>query len=286
MTVLLPTAYTATTNYGITETEFLQKVDALTQWLEAQPEASFVSSYADLLRSLNKAEHDDDPAYDALPADKLQIIDYLVGYQLVQEIEPNLEPIFNTDYSAVRLSVGTSNLTNAQVVALNNRVGEWIRDNLSGDIKVLHGSNNLLMTRLNQTITTELMQGFSLSLLLITLTLMIGLRSVRYGLLSIIPNLFPATIVFGLWGLFIGEIGPYVLMLFSISIGLVVDDSVHILSKYLTARRANQSPEGAVEYSLEKGGSAITITTISLAVGTFILIFSQTGYFQKRGRYY
>ncbi|MEM8766295.1 MAG: MMPL family transporter [Pseudomonadota bacterium] len=267
--------------YGITENEFLGQVDTFTQWLETQPEASFVTSYADLLRSMNLAENDDDPAFDRLPEDQLQIIDYLVGYQLIQEIEPSLEPIFNSDYSAIRLMVGTSNLTNGEIVAFNERIEDWIDTNIQGEVEVLHGDNSILMARLNQSITTELMQGFTLSLALITLTLIIGLRSWRYGLLSIIPNLFPATIVFGFWGLFLGEIGPYVLMLFSISIGLVVDDSVHILSKYLVAKRRGETPETAVQYALDKGGSAITITTLSLAVGTFILIFSGTFYFQN-----
>ena len=95
------------------------------------------------------------------------------------------------------------------------------------------------------------------------------------------PNLFPATIVFGMWGLFVGQLSPYVLMLFSISIGLVVDDSVHILSKYISAKRGGKSPAESVSYSLDKAGSAITITTLSLALGTFILVFSNTFYFQN-----
>ena len=98
--------------YGITEPAFIAQVERLSQWIEIQPDASFVTSYADYLRARNKAEHDDDPAWDKVPTDQLQIIDYLVGYQLVQEIEPSLEPIFNADYSAVRLIVGTSNLSN------------------------------------------------------------------------------------------------------------------------------------------------------------------------------
>ena len=95
------------------------------------------------------------------------------------------------------------------------------------------------------------------------------------------PNLFPATIVFGIWGLFVGELNPYILMLFSISIGLVVDDSVHILSKYIRARKDGLPPNEAVQYSIERAGSAITITTMSLAIGTCILLFSSTIYFQS-----
>ena len=62
---------------------------------------------------------------------------------------------------------------------------------------------------------------------------------------------------------------------------LVVDDSVHILSKYISAKREGKTPEAAVSYSLDKAGSAITITTLSLALGTFILVFSNTFYFQN-----
>ena len=233
------------------------------------------------LKALNKGEHDDDPAWEIIPTDKLQIIDYLVGYQLVQEIEPNLEPIFDTDYQSIRLIVGTSNLTNGELITLNERIEAWIESNLDPAYRVIHGDNSIRFARVQNAITLELAKGFTLSFILITLTLIVGLRSLRYGLLSIMPNLFPATIVFGFWGLFVGELSPYVLMLFSISIGIVVDDSVHILSKYITGLRDGKSPADAVTYSLDKAGSAITITTLSLAVGTFVLVFSNTFHFQN-----
>ena len=267
--------------YGITQPEFLQQVETLSIWLEAQPESSFVASYTDYLRSRNKSDNDDDEAYDILPEDQLQIIDYLVGYQLVQEIEPSLQPIFNADYSAVRLVIATSNLSNKELLDFNDRIDDWIAENVQKKYKVLHGDNSILYVRLDRLITMELMYGFMLSFFFITITMIIGLQSWRYGLLSIMPNLFPATIVFGVWAVFVGELSPYILMLFSISIGLVVDDSVHILSKYISGKKDGMSPESASVYSLDRAGSAITITTLSLALGTFILVFSSTPYFQS-----
>jgi predicted RND superfamily exporter protein len=267
--------------YGITTPAFLQQVEEFVSWLEDQPESSFVRSYTGYLKNRNKAEHDNDESWNTLPEDHLQIIDYLVGYQLIQEIEPNLEPIFNSDYSAIRLAIGTSNLSNQQLLHFNDKIDQWISANVKAKYKVLHGDNSILFARLDRSISVELLQGFTLSFILITVTLMIGLKSLRYGLLSIMPNVFPATIVFGFWGLYNGELSPYILMLFSISIGLVVDDSVHVLSKYISARRAGEVPEAAVKFSLDKAGPAITITTLSLAVGTFILVFSNTFYYQN-----
>ena len=267
--------------YGITEPEFLRKIEEFSIWLEEQPQTSFVTSYTGFLKNRNMAENDNDPAWEVLPEDNLQIIDYLVGYQLVQEIEPQLEPIFNSEYSAIRMVVGTSNLSNVQLLDFSEEIEDWITLNMDPAYDVMHGDNSILYARLNKMISLQLMEGFTLSFLLITATLLVGLKSVRYGLLSMMPNLFPATIVFGVWGLLVGELSPYILMLFSISIGLVVDDSVHVLSKYIVARREGESPEAAVQYSLDKAGSAITITTLSLAVGTFILVLSNTFYYQN-----
>lgn len=267
--------------YGITKPDFLREVDRFSIWLEEQEEATFVASYTDYLKSRNKSDEDDEDAEGELPMDQLTIIDYLVGYQLIAEIEPSLQPIFNNDYSAIRLVVGTSNLTNEEILGFASRIDSWATENVSDEFKITRGDNTILRARISSVLTTELMQGFAMSFVLITLTMMIGLRSVRYGLLSIMPNIFPATIVFGFWGLLVGELSPYVLMLFSISIGLVVDDSVHVLSKYMDARKTGSDIPRAIDYSLEKAGSAITVTTIVLALGTFVLIFSGTGLFQN-----
>ena len=267
--------------YGIADPAFMREVERFADWLEEQPDVSVVNSYVGMLKTLNEAENDNDPAWHILPDDNLQVIDYLVGYQLVQEIEPHLEPIFDPEYTTVRVVVGTSNLSNVQLLELNKSIEAWYADNINPDYQVLHGSNTILYARLNDTISRQLLEGFTVSFLLITLTMLVGLRSVRYGLISIAPNLLPPAVVFGVWGLFVGQLSPYILMLFSISIGLVVDDSVHVLSKYMAARKAGDKPEEAVRYSLDKAGSAITITTAALAMGTFILVFSNTYYYQN-----
>ena len=267
--------------YGIADPAFMLEVERFADWLEEQPDVSVVNSYVGMLKTLNEAENDNDEAWHILPEDNLQVIDYLVGYQLVQEIEPHLEPIFDPEYTTVRVVVGTSNLSNVQLLELNKRIEAWHTANINPDYRVLHGSNTILYARLNDTISRQLLEGFTVSFLLITLTMLVGLRSVRYGLISIAPNLLPPAVVFVVWGLFVGQLSPYILMLFSISIGLVVDDSVHVLSKYMAARKAGENPDEAVRYSLDKAGSAITITTAALAMGTFILVFSNTYYYQN-----
>ena len=199
----------------------------------------------------------------------------------MQEIEPHLSPIFDPEYTTVRITAGTSNLSNVQLLNLNRRIEAWYQENINPKYRVLHGNNSILYARLDDAISRQLLEGFMVSFLLITLTMLVGLRSLRYGLISIAPNLLPPAVVFGVWGLFVGQLSPYILMLFSVSIGLVVDDSVHVLSKYMAARKVGDAPDEAVRYSLDKAGSAITITTAALAMGTVILVFSNTHYYQN-----
>ena len=267
--------------YGITTAEFLSKVNELSSRLDADTRINWVTTYTDYLKLRNKADNDDDEAFEVIPEDRLTVIDYLVGYQLVAEIEPNLGRIFNKDYSAVYLYVATSGLTDDQIVQLANNIDETASEYETENFQVTNANNTILGARLNQIISTELFTGFSLSLVMITVTMILGLGSLRYGLLSIAPNVFPITIVFGLWGLLEGNLSPYVLMLLAVSIGLVVDDSVHVLSKYKLAREQGKPPGEAIDYSISLAGSAITITTLWMSVGIALMGFSSTTIFQN-----
>ena len=117
---------------------------------------------------------------------------------------------------------------------------------------LVHGSGVLLFARMDELVTIELLQGYSISLLLITICLTLGFKSLYFGLLSVIPNLLPATMVFGFWALLVGQLDPFVMMLFSISIGMVVDDTVHILSHYLENRRDGIAKAPAIGNSITR----------------------------------
>jgi len=134
---------------------------------------------------------------------------------------------------------------------------------------------------MDELVPIELLQGYSISLLLITISLMIGMRSFYFGMLSIIPTLLSATMVFGFWALLVGQLDPLAIMLFSISIGLVVNDTVHLLSYYLKKRRAEIDKTGAIDYAIKTAGPTLSMTTIVAALGTTILIEANTIYYQR-----
>nr|VFK16125.1 MAG: MMPL family protein [Candidatus Kentron sp. LFY] len=83
------------------------------------------------------------------------------------------------------------------------------------------------------------------ALVLISIILIIALRSLKFGLISLIPNLLPVAMAFGVWGILVGEVDLVLSGVAVITIGIVVDDTIHFLSKYLRAgRERDLAPPG------------------------------------------
>jgi predicted RND superfamily exporter protein len=270
----------ARTPDGVVEPEFLRRVDEFAQWLRAQDGVLQVASLVELVKGVNVVTNDNQPGFAVIPDDVAVIEDHLFNYQMVQVSSFTLDNFVNADFSLLRLFVGTGELSNQETLDLNEHIGAEFARRLP-EYGLLHGSSTLVFARMNEAVTLELLRSYALSLLLITVALIIGMRSLSYGLLSMLPNLLPAVFVFGAWGLLVGSIDPFVMMLFSISIGLVVDDTVHILSSYQSCRAEGLTPRAAVDISLERAGPALIITTAVLALGTCVLMAASTLYFQQ-----
>ena len=108
--------------------------------------------------------------------------------------------------------------------------------------------------------------------MLISTLMVLALRSVRLGILSFIPNLIPGAIAFGIWGLASGVVNLGLSIVIGMTLGIVVDDSIHLMTKYLRARRELRlDPEDAVRHAFSTVGKALTVTSVILVIGFFIL---------------
>ena len=268
---------------GAIDPAFLREADKFTNWLSEQDEIESVISIVEVIKTINRILNDNDEQQYNIPAESQTNFNYLNAYRTVEDNFLPLNRFIDEDYSAITLIINAKEMTNQQMIDLDERITQEYPKAFSS-ASLIHGSGVLLFARMDELVTIELLQGYSISLLLITLCLTLGFSSLHFGLLSVIPNLLPATMVFGFWAFFVGQIDPFVMMLFSISIGLVVDDTVHILSHYLESRRAGASSAEAIGSSISTAGPALTITTMVLALGTTILIFASTLYFQQSAK--
>jgi predicted RND superfamily exporter protein len=245
-------------------------------WLRAQPEVEHVASYTDTLQRLNKSMANDDPAAYRLPGARELAAQYLLFYEMSLPYGLDLNNQINVDKSAIKITVGIETLSSRAAIAFNARAEAWLHAN-APHVAVGTGSGTALMfSHLGLRNITSMLWGTVLALVLISGVLLFMLRSIKLGLLSLVPNLLPLGVGFGLWGLCVGQVGLSLSVVASMSLGIIIDDTVHFLVKYQRGRREQAlSPEDAVRYAFRVNGRAMLVTTIVLMVGFLVLSLSK-----------
>ncbi|MCG7879048.1 MAG: MMPL family transporter [Candidatus Thiodiazotropha endolucinida] len=157
---------------------------------------------------------------------------------------------------------------------MEERAQAWLQENAPG-MRIDGASPTIMFAHIGNRNIISMLKGTTLALVMISVILIFALRSLRVGGLSLIPNLVPMGMAFGLWGIFVGEVGLALSVVTGMTLGIVVDDTVHFLSKYLRARREkDMDRENAVRYAFSTVGTALWVTTLVLMVGFGILAFS------------
>lgn len=256
---------------GINKPEFLKAVGDLTDWLRAQPETDHVNSITDTIKRLNKNMHSDDDSYYTLPQERELSAQYLLLYEMSLPYGLDLNNQLNVDKSSTRLIGTFKNMTSTEQIDLEAKIYNWFAEN-APQYQAEVASTSLMFAHIGQRNISSMLIGTSVALLLISVMLGLALRSVRYGFISLIPNLAPAVMGFGLWFLIDGQVGLALSVVAGMTLGIVVDDTVHFLSKYLYARRERgKDSQDAVRYAFASVGRALWVTTLVLVAGFMVL---------------
>ncbi len=259
---------------AITEPAYLKRLDAFAEWLRQQPEVIHVSVFTDVMKRLNKNLHGDDPAWYRLPDNRELAAQYLLLYEFSLPFGLDLNNQINVSKSATKLTATLRSISSEELLSLQRRAQQWLKTH-APQMYAEAASPTLMFAHIGHRNIRAMLEGTLIALVLISLVLTIFLRSIRIGLLSLIPNLAPIGMGFGLWGLFVGEVGLALSVVGGMTIGIVVDDTVHFLSKYLRARRERgATPEEAVRYAFHTVGTALWVTTLVLMLGFGVLALS------------
>ena len=259
---------------GINDPEYLQTVENFANWFREQPEVRHVYSITDIMKRLNKNMHGDDAAYYKLPEERDLAAQYLLLYEMNLPFGLDLNNRINVDKSATRMTVSTPNIGTAGVLSLERRGREWLETHAPA--MTTYGSGlSIIFSYISERNVRSMLKGSILALICISLIMIVALRDFRLGLLSLLPNLTPAFMAFGVWGLAVGQVGLAVSVMIAMTLGIVVDDTVHFLSKYKRARiEHGMDAEDAVRYAFTTVGTAIWVTTLALVGGFTVLSFS------------
>ena len=260
---------------GVSEPEFLSNLERFTEFLRAHPSVTHVYSLSDIMKRLNRNLHGDDDAYYEIPADRELSAQYLLLYELSLPYGLDLNDRINVDKSATRLTATVSRATTAETKQFFADVDNWMQENWPAYMHTDPTSAAVMFTYISERNMENMVTGTILAIAAIAVIMMFALRSVRLGVLSLVPNGLPILTTFGAWAILVGEVGFSVATVASISLGIIVDDTVHLLSKYVRARDERRlSVEDSIRYAFHNVGMAIVVNTIILAVGFLVMTTS------------
>ena len=234
-----------------------------------------VQAFPDIMKRLNRNMHGDDPAFHRLPDNAELASQYLLLYELSLPFGSDLNDRIDVGKSATRMSVVTRSLTSRQQRELDARAQEWLRANAPGLLTEASGFS-IVFAHLSQRNIASMMTGTIAAMALISLILIGVFRNIRLGLVSLLPNFIPAAMTFGLWGYTIGRVGLAGSVMTAIAFGIIVDDTIHFLTKYLRARREGARRARRRARTFRSIGRALWTTTAVLSLG--FLVFASSGF--------
>ena len=261
---------------GVSDPAFIEKVSDFTAWAHNEPVVTHVQSISDTFKRLNRDLNGGDPAFYRVPDTRELAAQYLLLYELSLPFGLDLNNQLDISKSSTQVIVTIDDMTTNELRAWIARAESYLADEL--DFNLTAVGPTVMFAYISERNVQSMLLGTLVAVFLISGVILIALRDVRLGIISLVPNLLPAALAFGLWGLFVGQVNMAVAVVAGMALGVVVDDSVHFLSKYQIARRELKlSAHDAVISAFNGVGTALVVTTLILTAGFAILAQSTFG---------
>ena len=260
---------------GVSDPEYLNYLAQFTDFLRQQPEVAHVYSLSDTMKRLNKNLHGDDSSFYRVPEQRELSAQYLLLYEMSLPYGLDLNDRVNIDKSATRVTATLSDTDSIQTKRFLEATEQWVDDNLPQWMVAKPTGAQVMFTYIAERNVQSMVMGTLIAVMAIAFILVLSLRSFSLGVLSLVPNGLPILTSFGAWALLVGEVGFSVATVASISLGIIVDDTVHFMSKFIRARdERGLSAADSVRYAFSNVGVAILVNTFILAAGLLVLTTS------------
>ena len=257
---------------GINNPAYLRDLERLREWMLTQKKVQYVSSYDSIIFELNKTMHNDDDAFYRTPESRELASQYLLMYEMSLPMGRDISNSISDDRSRSRLTINMENAKTSEILALAENTAAWAKTNTPNLSLSPAIGETIMFAHIAERNIISMVNGAFLALFLISIVLLIALRNVKLGFLSLAPNVLPLVMAFGAWSILVGELGMSGGAVLVIALGIIVDDTVHFLSKYLRAKRElGLNTHDAILYSFRTVGVALLVTSIILVIGFTVL---------------
>ncbi|MFT2009675.1 efflux RND transporter permease subunit [Pontibacter sp. 13R65] len=286
---------------GVMRLPNLKKITQLEDFLRTQPILSAPISVAGLVKTATQAFYEGDPNSFRLPDNTER--NFIFSYLAKQSGEENqrlIRSFVDSTGQSARISLKVADVGSRQLdtlilskvkpeilkiwggedvqVSEEGNTTTFSREDSDNKQSVSLTGTTLLFIKGNEYLISNLKTSLLLAFALVSVTIALLFKSVRVVLISLIPNLVPLVIAGGLMGLFNIPLKPSTALIFSIALGIAVDDSVHFLAKYRHELINNGfQVSRAITTTINEAGTSMIYTSMILFFGFVIFAFSEFG---------
>ena len=254
----------------------LHRIDRLEQALRAFPHVRKVTSVADYVKRINKELNEGRPEANVVPQDGDTIAQELFVFALGGEGRHELERVVASDYSRAQISVKLESMSSDIVLEQVEQSDRLAKASFEGTgITTLTTGSGRLFSTLDHYLVTSQVSSFATAFVTVFAVIFVVFRSARFGILTIVPNVLPVLAVLGIMGYLDISMNVATVMLASVALGVVDDDTIHFINRYRREVAAGASTDGAIEIATAHEGRASLTTALINSCGFGVLLFSE-----------
>lgn len=256
---------------GIKSPEFLAKVDSFQSWLNRFPGVTRTVSIVDILKQTHRSLNGDRAQAYVIPETKEAIAQELLLYTMGLPQGMNINDRVTTKNDALRMTVLWKIGTSAEATAAIDAIEKQGR---SLGLNVTVTGKNRLYQSMNGYVVRSFIVSVSLAIFLIGMSLIVFFRSLKMGLLAMLPNVVPLLIGGGVLWAIQKPIDVGLVLVMSICLGIAVDDTIHVITNFNRLKREGRSTYEALVDIYAHTSPSLIATTLVLCAAFGVFVFA------------
>lgn len=257
----------------IKDPQFLKKIENLCTFLESQPTVTCANSIVDMLKRMNQAFHGDSAEYYVIPETREEVAQYLFLYSLTGDTK-DLDRFVDYDYTQAQILARVNDSSSKASYKLYKDTQNYIAENLGAENFPKVSGMAPLIGVLSELVVDGQIRSLALSIIAVFLIIAIAFRSVKAGLIAIVPLIVAVLCLFGIMGHIGITLNIATALISSIMIGIGIDYTIHFLYRFRLEARNGADAEEATIRTLTTSGKGIVYNAISVIIGFMVLMLS------------
>jgi predicted RND superfamily exporter protein len=257
---------------GIKNPAVLREMERVQREAERHELVTKTYSLVDLIKDINQSFHNGDPAYYEIPDSRELVAQYLLVYEMSGGEE--MRDYLSIDYARATLELRCKMTSTSRLQGIVDQIDAYLDEEPLRASTFSVSGIGALWLKFVEYITWSQIQGALIALTVVSLLMIAVFRSVKIGLISMIPNVAPVVLVLGGMGWVGLPLDYYRLLIAPVAIGIAVDDTIHLMTRYNHEFGKLGDYKKALYASMDGVGRALFITSAILVAGFLMNMFS------------